>query len=540
MRKSVRSPRSSAFWLVMLLLFALVAAACGGDDNGDTEAEEDGTEQTAESDVDPNGILRVGRSLAAIAVVHFDPTQSVIPVGDRQWHQLVYGTLLRQTAKGTIEPMMARSYALVDPQTVTLTLRDGVTFTDGATYDAEAVKAGLLRTLNESSAASNGTRARSFREIADIIVDGPLELTIKLKTPVGGEFVTTLADREGVIVSPKQAAEAPQDIDTKPASAGPYTVAEVQHGQLVSLRKNNEYFDADKWRLAGIDFINVVEGSAKVNGLLTGTIDFAITIGDADAAPIVDNPDMGVTSSITERNVQLVMCTGKAPFDSEKFRQAVQVGIDRAELNKLGYADRAKVAYGFWPEGTPSFSDEVKKLVTFAPDKAKELLSDSGVSDPTFDLYYGTTLPEHARVSEVLQAQLGEVGIKVNIVPIRDYLSEFIQPQKPGAVIIPGTRTGVEKYATVFAEGQNLALCGQTRPDVMDIVTPASALVPGSDEAAELFQEADLLVAQHAYVIPLVNNPVLHAWAKSRVGGTPAFSTAHGDTLYDSMYIKKK
>src|SRR5690606_17493057 len=178
-----------------------------------------------EEDFDPEGVIRVGAGMVYPAGVHLDPSRSAVNA-DRQWMDLVFGTLLRWTHDGRIEPWMAEDYEVVDPQTLTLTLRDGVTFTDGTPYDAEAVRAGLLRTLNEASEVTLPSLSLAFQAISDIEVVDPLNLTITLNTPQAGELAAALADREGAIVSPKQAAEAPDDIDTKAVGAGPYVVEE--------------------------------------------------------------------------------------------------------------------------------------------------------------------------------------------------------------------------------------------------------------------------------------------------------------------------
>src|SRR5690606_3225496 len=131
----------------------------------------------------------------------------------------------------------AESYEIVDPQTVRLTLREGVTFTDGSAYDAEAVRAGLLRTRDEASPPTMASQQAAFRALRDVVVDGPRELTLRLDAPLAGELVNALADREGVIVSPEQAASAPEDIDTRAIGAGPYVVEEFRE-DFVSLRRN--------------------------------------------------------------------------------------------------------------------------------------------------------------------------------------------------------------------------------------------------------------------------------------------------------------
>jgi peptide/nickel transport system substrate-binding protein len=235
-----RKQKKGVVLVALLLVLSLFAAACGGsDDDGSDAADKDGT---STSDVDTEGILKLGISLNNPGGNHFDPTVTQSTV-DLQWMQLVFGTLLRSRGDGSIEPFMAKSYELVDPQTVTLELREGVKFTDGSAYDAETVKAGLLRTLNQAQAASKSSQNIGFAEISEIIVDGPLALTIKTKTPVAGTLVAGLADREGVIPSPAQVAAAPGDIETKPIGAGPYTLVKNDNLRLLSFRRNPDFFD---------------------------------------------------------------------------------------------------------------------------------------------------------------------------------------------------------------------------------------------------------------------------------------------------------
>ena len=66
------------------------------------------------------------------------------------------------------------SVEVADPSTVAVTLRDGIVFTDGEPYDAEAVRAGILRNLNEHRRPpSPAGRHGLFKQLADITVAGP-------------------------------------------------------------------------------------------------------------------------------------------------------------------------------------------------------------------------------------------------------------------------------------------------------------------------------------------------------------------------------
>lgn len=519
------------WWAGLLVALALTAAACGGGSGGASEGD------GATGEVDPEGILKVGTALEYPGGIHLDPTKSFVNA-DLPWMQLVMGTLLRQTADGEVEPMMAESYEIVDPQTVSLTLRDGVTFTDGTPYDAEAVRAGLLRNQQEASPPTMASQQTSFRAVSEVVVDGPRELTLELDAPLAGELVNALADREGVIVSPEQAASAPDDIDTQAIGAGPYVVEEFRP-DLVSLRKNPDFFDAERWRLGGVDFVQTPSGPTQINALMSGEVDMLLRASDPQLATLENDDRFTVTSAVTERSyLALVFCTGKPPFDDEAVRRAVQIGIDREALDELAFDGTAEPAYGLWPEDHPFYNPEVEEVAAYDPDEARELLDEAGATDVSFDIVYPSATAAYGRIGEVIQSQLADLGMSVELGSIRDLVSEFIEPQRPGAMFIPGSRTGVDKYGRFFVAGSPQALCGQERPEIMDVVSEAGALPPDDPRVAEAFQEAELMVAEGAYVVPVVYAPMFAVWSNERVGGEPALTQASADLLFDTLYVQ--
>jgi ABC-type transport system substrate-binding protein len=534
--RRARSRTTIARWLAVLLGVALLAAACGGSDDDAGTTGGDGTTEatTSAGEVDPEGVIRIGTQLVIPSGVHLDPTQSATNP-DRQWMELVFGTLLRRTADGRIEPWMVESYELVDPQTVTLTARQGVTFTDGTPYDAEAIKAGLERTLGQSSEVTVPSLSVAFKDITGITVEGDV-VTITTATPQAGELIAALADREGVIVSPTQAADAPDQIDTAGAiGAGPYTVEEFTDGRIISLRKNPDFWDADSWQLGGVEYVQTADGAAQVNGLLSDTIDLATNLPTTEAERLEADRSYVVQSSFNDRSYIFInLCTGKPPYDDQDTRRALQVGIDRENVNQLVFGGDAQPAYGFQPEGTAYYDPEVAEIAAFDPEEAEELLGGETVP---LDLYLAPG-DQFQRVAEVLQAQLGDIGFDVSMTAPQDLVSEFITPQLPGGMLIPGSRTGVDKYARVFDEGQVQALCDQPRPEIVATVTPAAQLVPGDEEAASLFQEAEVMIAEGAYIIPIVFTPILNGWSDARVGGEAEFYSSNSQPMLDTFYVK--
>ncbi len=572
-----RAARTKAL-IASAIAVSVVLAACGGDDDDATPTTEAATATTTEetteatettavanttevtlapttsavattvppttapaaevdlSQVDPDGVLRVGSALTFPSGIHNDPTKSAVNA-DETWMRLVYGTLLRRTQTGGIEPWMAESYEIVDDQTMTIVLRDGITFPDGSLYDAEAVKAGLLRTLNEASEPTIAGQNLAFRSLADVTVVDPLTLTISLNAPSIGEFALTLTSREGAIVSPAQVASAPEEIDLNPVGAGPFMVTEFKDAQIVALTKNPDFIDSDQWLLGGIEFINVADGASMVNGLQTAALDMVLTgLPVVDASRIEGDPAFEIRNVANDTSyTSLNLCYTKPPLDTIDVRRAMQHAIDRDDLNDLVYEGLGQPHFALWPPDHAYFNPDIQPLIDYDPEKAIELLGGQTVD---MDLAFMTILPGHDVIAEVLQAHLQAVGFNVTLVPVQDPLSEFIVPQKPGALLIIGSRTGADKYNRVFGEGQAQTMCDGARQDIIDLVAPAAVLVPGDERAADIFQTADMIVAEDALIIPLLVTPALTAWNLDKLGGEQIYTGA-GGVRWDTFYVKK-
>lgn len=494
------------------------------------------------ADVDPKGVLHLITNFEGTAGIHLDTTKSSINT-DKTWMELVYGTLLREQPDGTFAPWMAAGAELVDTTTVKIMLRPNIKFTDGSAFDATAVKTSLMRTRTQSS--SQGVLAgmhTGFKALDDVQIIDPLTVVAKLNSPIAGEFIASLAHREGSVVSPKQIATAPDDIDRKGIGAGPYTVVKFD-GQILSLRKNPDFFDAASWRIGGFDWTHNTGGApAGVNGLLAGTVDYFSGVPTDSAEKIEGDKKFGTASGSTDYNyILLSMCQGKAPFDNLQVRQAFQVAVDRAQYNELVYGKRGSVAYGLQPESVAAFEPNNKNIVKYDPEKAKSLLASAGYKDGLTVDFYIIAGTGFERGVQVLQAQLEKVGVKLNVITVRDPITEMINPQKAGILMIPGSRTGIDKYGRLFSKGGQQAYCGIDRPDVMGPATQAASFLPTQPQSAAGYRQAESIIGQNAYVIPVVYFPTIVAWNIDRVGGIPKFGGALGaaTVLWENLYIRK-
>jgi ABC-type transport system substrate-binding protein len=232
------------------------------------------------------------------------------------------------------------------------------------------------------------------------------------------------------------------------------------------------------------------------------------------------------------------MCPSKPPFDNPEVRKAMQLAFDRDAIINLAYQGQALPAYGLWPTNNVNFNPATKKINTYNPKKAKQILAKAGVKDVTFEMHY-VTATNYGPLTEILQSQLKAIGVTATIVPDADILNNFIAPQKPGAQVIPGSRRNVDKYNRLFAAGGISTLCGVARQDIMDTVAPTAAMALNDPARAAAYKKAELMAAENANPIPLVFTVTNYALA-DKVAGDVAFSQATGNLLLDNVYVKKK
>ena len=438
---------------------------------------------------------------------------------------MIFGTLMRWDSKGQLQPWLAESVKVVDPQTVQMTLRKGLTFTDGTPYDAQAVATGLMHTKNDAVAASASSRHAGFRFLDTVTVDSPTQLTFKLNAAGANDFLESLAHREGAIVDPKQIGTG--EIDTKPIGAGPFMFDTYTPDQILSVRKNKDFFDKKHFQFGGIDWVQAT-GPAATNGLLAGTVDIA-ALATTDVAQVKANTAFDVLSGTTDyQYIIMQMCPGKPPFDNEKFRKGVQLAFDRNAIIAARVPGSGRAGDRPLAEGQRELQPGDGEDQHLQPEEGEAADRQVGRDRP--DLRHALRRPDHLVRAAHRGAAVAAQGRRRqrDIVPDQDILNGFILPQKAGAQVIPGSRRNVDKYQRLYATGAQTTLCGVARDDIYNMVLPTAGMSASDPARAAIFKKADLLAAQNANPIPLVYTVNNTGLAKAAVGGTLAYDPAGG------------
>jgi glutathione transport system substrate-binding protein len=324
-------------------------------------------------------------------------------------------------------PVLAESYTANDTATeFTFKLRTGISFHDGAPFDAAAVKANFDRVTNP---ANHLKRTSLFAMIDHTDAVDPTTVKFVLKNPFGA-FVPTIAHPSGMQLSPKAIQQYGRDINRNPVGTGPFKFVSWSADTL-KVTKNDKYWKPNLPQVASVTFRSVPENGARLAMLQAGEAQFIYPMPPEMIRVVEHNANITINNapSIYERYV--AMNVMKHPYGDLRVRQALNYAVDKAAFAKVvwsGYEDPADspipphlafhVAQQPWP---------------YDPAKAKQLLAQAGVGDGFDTEIWANTTTIALRAMQFLQQQLGAVGVRVKVTALEAGLldSKIWSVQKP-------------------------------------------------------------------------------------------------------------
>jgi ABC-type transport system substrate-binding protein len=508
--------------VAILALIAIVTAACGSSGGGTKQADA----------VNPDGVLRLAHNLSATNAVYFDLTTQVATPA--VWHQMIFDTLLRQNANGGYDPGLADSVTLVDSSTLKVKLHPNVKFSDGTAVDADAVKFGIERNINQGK---SGSFEAELYQLNTIVVAGPLDLTINLKSPIAGAWFRILSIPDSSPVSPT-AVRAGVDFNKTPIGAGPFTLKEAVPGDHVTLVKNPTYFQADKIKLGGIQFINVT-ADATENALRSKTVDMASQV-TSTLGKTLGAAGLHVETRPTDNSMMIgITCKNRPPFDDVRVRQALNYALDRDELNQVLYDGKAEPMWGWFKKSSPFHDASLDNFYKQDPTKAKQLLADAGKSNLAFDLFFTPGI-EGQRAGEIFQQQMAKAGITVTL-KSQTNVADFF-PNATGAptnFYIYG-RSGINKITRILVPGSFGDVCTWNDPEMNDLIKRLQAVKEDSPEGIDLWKKIQRITVEKAVITFGLFGTLTAVWDDAKVGNVGfLFPSVTQIPDFYNIYIKR-
>ena len=483
--------------VIAALATTLVAGACGGGgSSGDS--------------------LRYGLDFELNLSDTFDPQQS-LSTCDRIVLEFIYGTLTTLDEENRPQPGLAESWE-DNGDTFLIHLREGLEFSDGTPFDAQAVADGL-NYIKTGEQTNEGLVEVESAEAVD-------ETTVQLNLSGSGFALPyTLSQREGMIPHPDTYDTEDPESGTaaeNPIGAGPFVFEEFQPGEHIVLTRNENYGGPGDWDgIPGIEFTQVGVGGPAVNALSGGEVD-VITYESESQETIDSESHLGSNRRLGEVYAQLQLRLDE-PFDDPLVRQAVNHAIDREEYIEVVHGGFGEVAWMPYPEASPNYDPDLAERYPHEPERARELLAQAGHPDGIeFDMAIPGGVTGQERQGELLQEQLAEAGITADIVPLgTDIATEYYLQRGADAFSAarPASPDPTGQIYAQWAEFQFVAIHNDAeRPDITELIRQARA-APTDEERVELMQEAERIVVEEALEVPIAFVPRNVAWDTDRIEG---------------------
>lgn len=380
-----------------LLAVSLSLTACGGTTtpNATTAPSESG-DAGAGATVDT---LTIGSNYEHDG---FDPLNPLSASANGERLVPVFDTLLRVDTNGDVIGQLAEGMTSEDGTVWTLTLRDGVNFTDGTPLDAEAVIYNVGRHSAEDSPSS------SKYLLADVAsmeaADAKTVVFTLSKANFSFPYLFTVSGAVGLIGSPTALEADAAGFNRAPIGAGPYIVKEWVADDHVTMTANPDYW-AGEPAIKTLEYKVLPDPQSRENALVTGQID--ITSISGDFQKVASDENLTVQTDGARGGLALLPNTSVAPLDDPRVREAVQLAFDpkNSKAVLFGSADIWDGNLGCVPFGA---GDQCEPT-SVKPDleKAKSLIAEYAAEGNKVDIeILGNTFQQtHAQyVDQVLKS----------------------------------------------------------------------------------------------------------------------------------------
>ena len=354
-------------------------------------------------------VVRIAQSLAHSSL---SPAQAT-GLADYSVIRTMFEGLVGFDENLEIVPELATEWEVNDEATeFTFRLREGVTFHDGTTFDAQAVKEYYEWVLDENN--PEPTRGRSsLEDIETIEVTGPYEVRFQLSQP-NGAMLFNFALATARIASPASVTAEGVDVGRNPVGTGPYQFSEWLDGQRVVVQAYPDYW-GEPAAADALEFHVVTNASTRLAQLQTGEMHFI----EAVPTPLVQQLEMidGVSAVVSESTFARIfpLNTQRPPFDDVRVRQALNHAINKEQLVAVAAQGYATVMDSAVP--APVFGYAPQEPYEYDPELARELLAQAGYEDGfEFDVLTYTG-EEYRTVGQVMQQMFAQVGVTMNLMP---------------------------------------------------------------------------------------------------------------------------
>lgn len=306
--------------------------------------------------------------------------------------------------------------------TYTVDLRQGVSFSDGTSFNAQSAIA-ALRLYDQGKSDFLQIDQDSLAVLGDY--------RISFRSETGSALVIeNMTHRSTSLFGPaKNRAE-------NPIGTGPYLFDSYVPNQQITVLHNRDYW-GDQPNVDRLTFRFIGDDNARMLALQNGEIDI---IGEVTPQMLLSMPQDGSVVLHESRPIRYVAMmsniNGEAPFDimqDRQIREALAWSIDRNSLASVLYAGRGIAAKGILPGWMFELGDDHTDGFGYDPARAGSMLDDAGwvmgedgvraKDGRRLSLRLIAAYPNVSSVKpmpEMLEQMFAAIGVEIDLIEVDD------------------------------------------------------------------------------------------------------------------------
>lgn len=388
--------------LVALSLSVIMAGAmlagCGSEEKGGTSDASSEISKTGDS----------GKNVKDTITLAITEIPTVNPYGaSNKWisivDNLIHAKLIKIDADTQeILPDLATEWSPNEDNTVwTFTLREGVKFHDGTEFTADDVKF----TWDYGSVPSESVGNPWTADVTEVNVVDDYTVEFVCEGPV--------ADLPSYLCYPILSKEAFETMDNEETAAaigaGPYVLTDNNAGISYSYEKFEDYF-GEPAVTPNIECKVINDENSMEMALRSGEIDVMSIESSEVAKQIMEDEDYVCFSKLTADTMYLGINMDRVT--DVNIRKAIAMAINREEIAEtFGDDITATAVYTLFAPSSEGYVET--DIPEYDPEGAKALLEEAGYGEGLKLVF--CHIDGHSVAAEVIQAQLGEIGIEVEL-----------------------------------------------------------------------------------------------------------------------------
>ncbi|MEP2782848.1 MAG: ABC transporter substrate-binding protein [Pseudoruegeria sp.] len=351
----------------------------------------------------------------------------------------IYEGLVRRGQDMAIEPSLATSWEpLEDENGWRFHLREGVSFQNGAAFNAEDVMFSYQRASDEAADVRSW-----FAPVTEVRVvdDYTIDFVTSAPNPLFPSSIANFMILDKDWAMNNDAALPARDAENFATmnvnGTGPFTVSSRDPGVKTVLTPNATWWEEASHNVTEATFTSIGNAATGLAALLSGEIDFIQPIPLQDVDQVESRDGLKVLEGEETRVIMFGFghehgallyssdVTEANPFADPKVRLAAAHALDLASIDRVLFRGKIEGASQLVPAGISGYSEANGERPAYDPDKSKELLAEAGYPD---GFSFGLKCPNDRYINDealcrAAASMFAAVGLNAELStgPVRDY-----------------------------------------------------------------------------------------------------------------------